>query len=92
MTNSEAFKRKHGIDVNTSLSLGRIAGLAKMPVKALQEVYRKGLGAYNTNPESVRPQVNSAQQWAMGRVYSFVQRKPATFGKADKHITDKYNL
>ena len=92
MTNSEAFKKKHGIDVGTSLSLGRIANLAKMPTKALREVYRKGLGAYNTNPQSVRPQVSSAQQWAMGRVYSFVQKQPTTFGKADKHIKDKYNL
>lgn len=92
MTNSEAFKRKHGIDINASLSLGRIANLAHMPVKALKEVYHKGLGAYNTNPQSVRPNVSSAQQWAMGRVYSFVQHQPTTFGKADKHIATKYNL
>ena len=30
--------------------------------------FRRGVGAYNTNPESVRPNVNNADQWAMGRV------------------------
>lgn len=30
--------------------------------------YHRGLAAYNSNPESVRPSVSSAAQWAMGRV------------------------
>ena len=30
--------------------------------------YWRGLAAFETNPESVRPSVNSPQQWAMGRV------------------------
>ena len=30
--------------------------------------FRRGVGAYNTNPQSVRPSVTSADQWAMGRV------------------------
>ena len=30
--------------------------------------YHRGLAAYNSNPESVRPSVQSAGQWAMGRV------------------------
>ena len=30
--------------------------------------YHRGLAAYNNNPESVRPSVSSAAQWAMGRV------------------------
>lgn len=34
----------------------------------LAESFRRGVGAYNTNPQSVRPNVNSADQWAMGRV------------------------
>tara|TARA_R100000655_G_scaffold93154_1_gene134399 strand:- start:1499 stop:4693 length:3195 start_codon:yes stop_codon:yes gene_type:complete len=30
--------------------------------------YHRGLAAYNSSPESVRPSVSSAAQWAMGRV------------------------
>lgn len=30
--------------------------------------YRRGIGAYRTNPSSVRPTVSSAEQWAMARV------------------------
>jgi len=90
--NSHAFKKKHGIPVEDSLSLKDIAKLSGMPMKALQEVYNRGIGAYKTNPESVKPMVKSKEQWAMARVYSFVMRRATTFGKADKDIAKKYNL
>jgi hypothetical protein len=90
--NSHVFKRAHGIPISESLSLREIATLSGMPIKALQEVYNKGIGAYKTNPESVRPMVQSKEQWAVARVYSFVMRRKTTFGGADKHIAKKYNL
>lgn len=90
--NSHVFKKKHNIPVSQSLSLREIAKLSGMPIKALNEVYDKGMGAYHTNPQSVKPMVASSEQWAMGRVYSFVMRRKTTFGKADKSIADKYNL
>lgn len=34
--------------------------------------YLRGIGAYQSNPESVRPTVSSAAQWAMGRVNGFL--------------------
>jgi hypothetical protein len=90
--NSHVFKRTHGIPVDQSLSLIQISKLSGMPIKALQEVYNRGVGAYKTNPESVKPMVQSKEQWAMGRVYSFVMRRATTFGKADKDIAKKHNL
>ena len=63
-----------------------------MPVKALKEVFDKGVGAYHTNPASVRPSVKSPEQWAFARVYSFVMKRPSTYGKADKHIAEKYKI
>jgi hypothetical protein len=74
------------------LSLEEIAQLSKMPEKALQEVYNKGLGAYHNNYMSVRPKVRSPEQWAMARVYSFVMKRKGTFGHVDRHIAEKYNL
>ena len=41
-------------------------------VRTLFAVYKRGIGAYRTNPSSVRPTVNSEQQWAMARVNSFL--------------------
>jgi len=90
--NSNAFKKKHNIPINQSLSLPMIAKLSGMPVGALNEVFSKGKGAYHSNPQSVKPMVQSAEQWGMGRVYSFVMKRKTTFGGADKHIADKYNL
>lgn len=38
----------------------------------LKKVYDRGIGAYRTNPQSVRPTVSSASQWAFARVNSFL--------------------
>ena len=50
-----------------------------MKKEGLKNIYDKGMGAYFTNPSSVRKQVKSPQQWAMARVNSFV-----TGGKTTK--------
>jgi len=91
-TNSRLFKKKHGISPSESLSLAQIAKLSGMPKGALHEVFNKGVGAFHTNRSSVRPSVSSPEQWAYGRVYSFVMRRRTTFGGADKHIATKYHL
>jgi hypothetical protein len=92
VSNSYLFKVKHGISPAEGLSMEEVAKLSGMPRAALQEVYNKGVGAYKTNPGSVRPSVRSAEQWAMARVYSFVMKKKGTWGGVDKHIREKYNL
>jgi predicted ABC-type ATPase len=38
----------------------------------LREVFRRGVGAYQTNPSSVRPNVTNPDQWAMGRVNAYL--------------------
>ena len=105
MTNRTAFLRKHGLSPDTSLGLSEIASYAQMPVGALRKVYQKGLGAYHTNPESVRmkgsfkknpsaplSQKLSPQQWGMARVYAFVNKTKTVFYGADKHIAEEYHL
>lgn len=85
-TNREKFFERHGIDKDDSLSMDDIARLSGMPVRVLRKVYARGMGAYRTNPESVRPQVTSPQQWAFGRVYSFVMKQPGTFYGQDADL------
>ena len=52
-------------------SVGNAKG-KKATIGMLMNVYRRGIGAYNTNPSSVRPNVTGPQQWAMARVNSFL--------------------
>jgi hypothetical protein len=47
-------------------------GNKKISVGTLRQVYNRGIGAYRTNPSSVRGSVASAEQWAMGRVNAFM--------------------
>jgi predicted nucleic acid-binding Zn-ribbon protein len=44
----------------------------KVTVSMLRQVYNRGIGAYRTNPGSVRPNVASAEQWAYARVNGFL--------------------
>ena len=45
----------------------------KVTMRMLEQVYDRGVGAYRTNPASVRPNVKSPEQWAMARVNSFLR-------------------
>ena len=54
----------------------------------LQKVYNRGIGAYNTNPSSVRPNVSSKEQWAMARVNNFLRVLKTGKYKSGKHDTD----
>lgn len=48
---------KHGDDPGKRATYGMLA-----------ESFRRGVGAYRTNPQSVRPSVTSEEQWAYARV------------------------
>jgi len=58
----------------------------KVTTSMLQSVYNRGVGAYKTNPSSVRPNVSSPEQWAMARVNSFL--KIVAGSKSPKHDKD----
>jgi hypothetical protein len=87
-------------------SLTQLAKASGIPRKTLQEVYNRGIGAYATNPTSVRmkgtfkkgvdapmSQKLSKEQWAMARVYSFIDGNPKhdtdLRGGAVKKLTDR---
>ena len=91
-THRSSFLKKNNLPLSEPLSLTDIAKVSKFPRAALQEVYNRGIGAYKTNPESVRPQVKSKEQWAFARVYAFVDKSKKVFFGADKDIAEKYGL
>ena len=62
----------------------------KTTLKTLVAVFKRGVGAYKTNPSSVRPNVKSPEQWAYARVNSFLRAlKSGKFGSG-KHDTDLF--
>lgn len=68
----DKFNKKYGYSENESHTLSEISKDSGVSMKGLQQIYNKGIGAYKTNPSSVRPNVKSKEQWAMARVYSSV--------------------
>jgi len=60
----------------------------KTTLTVLKKVYDRGIGAYNTNPGSVRPQVSNSNQWAMARVNSFLYALRNGKYRGGKHDTD----
>ncbi len=61
---------------------------AKVTYKTVLEVFKRGLGAYKSNPSSVRPTVKSADQWAYARVNSFLYALEKGKYRRGKHDTD----
>ena len=57
-------------------------------LRTLSAVFRRGIGAYKTNPGSVRPTVKSPEQWAYARVNSFLYVLRNGKFRSGKHDTD----
>ena len=51
-------------------------------------MFDRGVGAYHTNPGSVRPSVKSPEQWALARVNSFNYAMKNGKFRGGKHDTD----
>lgn len=64
------------------------AATKKTSTRTLVAVFKRGVGAYNTNPGSVRPTVSSADQWAYARVNSFLYVLRNGRFRSGKHDTD----
>ena len=72
VTWKQKFNKKYKFPKDKSHSLADIARITGYKKSGLQTIYNKGVGAYKTNPGSVRPSVKSKEQWAYARVYSAV--------------------
>lgn len=82
-TYKQQFNKKYGQKLNQSNTLDDIARLTGYRKSGLQIIFNKGVGAYKTNPGSVRPQVKSAEQWGMSRTYAAINPKSKAY-KIDK--------
>ena len=60
--------------------------------RMLEAVFRRGVGAYRTNPESVRPTVMGPDQWGLARVNAFlfaVRNNKFRSGQFDRDLLPK---
>ena len=78
------YEKKYGED---NKSYKEISKKTKIPIKALQEVVKKGKGAYYSSGS--RPN-QTAESWGKARMYSFIMGGPTR--KYDNHIAIKYKL
>ncbi len=78
-TYKNKFNKKFRQPKDKANSIQDISKLSGYKLSGLKTIFNKGVGAYKTNPASVRPTVKSPEQWAMARVYSAVMG-----GKASK--------
>ena len=60
----------------------------RVTVRMLTAVFRRGIGAFKTNPASVRPTVTSPEQWAFARINSFLYAVRNGRFRSGKHDTD----
>lgn len=72
LTYKNKFNAKYGFPKDAPHSIGEIARLTGYKKSGLLVIFDKGVGAFKTNPQSVRPSVKSPEQWAMARIYSAV--------------------
>tara|TARA_R110001592_G_scaffold76428_2_gene230646 strand:- start:7289 stop:7579 length:291 start_codon:yes stop_codon:yes gene_type:complete len=95
MTYKQDFNRKHKIKpLSKSHSLKEISEISGYELKGLKTIFKKGQGAFFSNPQSVRPQIKAlgkggADAWAYARVYAAINPKSKAY-KIDKiHLVKK---
>jgi hypothetical protein len=71
-TYKNKFNKKFKQQKDKANSIQDISKLSGYKLAGLKVIFNKGIGAYKTNPASVRPTVKSPEQWGIARVYSAV--------------------
>lgn len=102
-THKKAFLKHFNLPEKTMLSIEDISNITNIPIEALQIIWNRAIGAWKTNPQSVRlttgekdpsaPRSHkmSKERWAAARVYSFVTGGP-TYHTADKDVAEHYGI
>jgi hypothetical protein len=72
LTYKNKFNKKYGFPADAPHSIAEISRLTGYKKSGLEIIFKKGIGAFKTNPASVRPSVKSPEAWAYARIYSSV--------------------
>ncbi len=85
----QKYNKKYGFSKDQSHSISEIAKTTGYKKSGLQTIYNKGVGAYKSNPKSVRPQVKSKEQWAMARLYASLDKSSKAYNIDKSHLKKK---
>ena len=97
LTHRDKFILKYRLDRNHGYSIADISKVTGIKKSILQKVYNRGVGAHKSNPASVRlldgtknfstslAGKMSKEQWAAGRLFSFVMKGP-TYKTTDSDL------
>ena len=88
-TYKNKFNKKYGFPINKSHSIKDISKITGYKLSGLKTIYNKGMGAYKTNPQSVRKNVKSPNQWAMARIYASVDKSSKSYKVDKSHLIKK---
>ena len=89
LTYKQQFNKKHKQPLSKSNSLKEISKLSGYELKGIKIIFEKGKGAYKSNPQSVRPNVKSPEQWAYARVYASVNPNSKSYKIDKSHLKKK---
>ena len=85
-TYKQKFNKKYGFKKDEDHSLSEISKKTGYKLSGLKTIQEKGEGAFYSNRKSVRPQVKSATQWGVARVYAAIDPS------SKAHKIDKVHL
>jgi len=88
-TYKQKFNKKYGNPINKPNSLKEISDKTGYKLSGIKTIFQKGKGAYKTNPQSVRPNIKSPEQWAYSRVYASVDKNSKSHKIDKSHLKKK---
>jgi len=72
LTYKKRFNKKYGFKPDEPHSIKEISDITGYKLSGLKTIFQKGKGAYKSNPQSVRPNIKSPEQWGFSRIYASV--------------------
>jgi hypothetical protein len=72
LTYKQKFNKKYGFSKDESHTIQEISKITGYDYEGLMIILRKGEGAFYSNHKSVRPNVKSATEWGIARIYSAI--------------------
>jgi hypothetical protein len=89
MTYKEDYNKKYGFPKSKSHSLEDISKTTGYKLSGLKTIYKKGQGAFYSNPQSVRKHIKSDEEWGMARVYASINPKSKSYKIDKSHLKKK---
>tara|TARA_R110001599_G_scaffold120969_2_gene292175 strand:+ start:1257 stop:1565 length:309 start_codon:yes stop_codon:yes gene_type:complete len=74
LTNKNKFNKIYKQDKNQANSKEDISRLTRIPMKFLDEIFYRGLKAYENTTKDIKKKVNE-NAYAFGRVYAFIVKR-----------------